>query len=107
MFNLVNKTLKIKSEKFSPCDLFIYRYDTGGTIVSILHINNYSNKSYCFLEDIAAYRNENGEIFIKGSTSEISNFHIRIAPIFSTAKVSYEIIDGIVDTSSFVRLEKK
>lgn len=23
MFNLVNKTLKIKSEQFSPCDLFI------------------------------------------------------------------------------------
>ena len=106
-FSLVNKSLKIIPEAYAPCELFIYRYDTGATTSCILHINSYTKKSYLFLEDIGAYRDENGNIYIKGSKEQNSNFHIIIVPILISTKVAYEIIDEIVDTSSLVRLEKK
>ena len=106
-FSLVNKTLKIIAEDYAPCELFIYRYNTGGTTCSILHINSFTKNSYCFLEDIGAYRDENGNIYIRGYEAPNSNFHIIIFPFLVTTKVAYEIIDGIVDVSSLVRLEKK
>lgn len=106
-FSIVNKTLKIIAEKFSPCELFVYRYNTGVTTTGILHINSYLKSANWYLEDIEAYIDNESNVYIKGVPEESSNFHIIISPTISTINVAYEIIDGIIDTSSFQRINKK
>lgn len=85
----------------------MYRYNTGVTTTGILHINSYLKSANWYLEEIEAYIDNESNVYIKGVPEESSNFHIIISPTISTINVAYEIIDGIIDTSSFQRINKK